>query len=198
MLRTLKEEASTSTTTRPSDFSNALSSTTLSTIDPLVPPQFQEIVNRELQGDERVLWTAMPKFPYLLHFTLCFGIYVMTVYAMVETSSSGPVMLFNTMEVFFFIALLWSYWNSHKTLYVITDRRAIKIREEYSRTIPYRPQSVFRREHQDGTGDVILAQKLELDSLRIQWLKEDGFFGIRVARDIEKMLKALADQNNVP
>jgi hypothetical protein len=112
----------------------------------------------------------MPKFPYLLHFTLFFGIYVMTkmVYAIVETSSSGPVMLFNTREVFCFIALLWFYWNSRKTLYVITDRRAIVIRNNYSHTFPpYRSQSIFRREHQYGTGDVILAQKLELDSLRI-------------------------------
>lgn len=63
---------------------------------------------------------------------------------------------------------LWAYRNSLKTVYLITNRRAITIDGAWSYTTrSYTPEKladVFRREHRDGTGDVVVSRNSWRDS----------------------------------
>ncbi len=60
-------------------------------------------------------------------------------------------------------------------------------------TAPEKLQDVFRRERRDGTGDVIIARLgREYDGNR--QAEELGFLRIRDPKEIEQMLKKLAEQ----
>lgn len=93
---------------------------------------------------------------------------------------------------------LWAYRNQLKTVYLITDRRAITIDGGRSSTIrsylPDNLRDIFRREHKDGTGDVVITRNAWKDSDGDKQIQELGFLRIQNAKSVESMLKALAEQ----
>ncbi len=97
---------------------------------------------------------------------------------------------------------LWAYRNSLKTLYLITDRRAITIDGGSSYTIrSYTGEQlsdIFRREHKDGTGDVIISRNSWRDSDGDKQMQELGFLRINDAKHVESMLKEMAEQSDAP
>ena len=97
---------------------------------------------------------------------------------------------------------LWAYRKQLKTVYLITDRRAITIDGGRSSTIrSYLPENlkdIFRREHKDGTGDVIITRTAWKDSDGDKQMQELGFLRIHNAKDVETVLKTIAEQNHAP
>ncbi|NLZ63897.1 MAG: hypothetical protein GX902_08820 [Lentisphaerae bacterium] len=95
---------------------------------------------------------------------------------------------------------LWMYRRAFRTVYVITDRRAITFEAGWNRAItirsypPARLQNIFRREKRDGTGDVIFGQEFYSDAKGRQGSTEYGFLNIREPKTAENMLKQLAAQ----
>jgi hypothetical protein len=152
-----------------SDDLQTISSTTLHAAYSSVPRQLQELLNRELEGDERVLRTAMPK-PHLTptsKLALCSGIILTSFF--VFGSVIGGLMVFLFLLSFLGIVVLllaipfWQYRNLLNTVYVITDRRVITIEGNGSSFtirsfLPKDFTDIIRREYQDGTGDVIFFQ----------------------------------------
>lgn len=91
---------------------------------------------------------------------------------------------------------IYTWYQAHQTVYIITDKRAISIEGGITTTIhSYLPQQlrdIYRREKDGDRGDIIIAVKLLTDGDGNQSKEEVGFMGIRNPKEIEKMLKALA------
>ncbi len=186
-------------------------------IDPTIPSTLQDIISRELERDEKIVWSSMPKpryfsgpaagmFLFAIPWT-AFSIFWMA------GAAGFKIPQFNRGEdlfplfgiPFFLIGLgmlsspLWSYRNSLKTAYLITNRRAITIDGGMSYTIrsypPHKLTDVFRREHKDGTGDVIITRNAWKDSDGDKQMQELGFLRIPNAKSVESMLRELAEQS---
>lgn len=92
---------------------------------------------------------------------------------------------------------LWLYWQGTRTVYAVTDRRALIITGGRSRTVkslgPADTARVERKEHGDGTGDLVFEQADSGDRRRQQRMPT-GFFGIRDARTVEQLLMSLSQK----
>jgi hypothetical protein len=97
-------------------------------------------------------------------------------------------------------APLWARHRALKTVYVITDQRAITFDGGWTTTIrsysPERLQNIYRRERGDGTGDVIFSHRVWRDSEGGQQVQNLGFLNIREAKRVEQMLRELAKQHS--
>ncbi|MEM9186050.1 MAG: hypothetical protein AAGB00_06080 [Planctomycetota bacterium] len=183
-------------------------------LDRSIPPRLREIVQRELDRDERVVWSAMPKPKYFSGPALGVFLFAIpwTAFSVFWIAGAAGFKIpdFNNGEdlfplfgiPFFLIGIgmlsspVWAYRNSLKTVYLITNRRAITIDGGWSYTIrSYTAEnlsSVFRREHSDGTGDVVISRDSWRDSDGDKQMQELGFLRIKDAKAVESMLGELA------
>ena len=179
--------------------------------------ELREKVDRELGPGERVQWLQMPVPRYFTPAATAgflFGIpwtafaIFWTVGAAWGTSKAGGAGFFNAFPLFGvpFILIgfgmlsgpIWAYRKALKTVYAITDRRAITFDGGRATTIrsypPERLLDVYRKERKDGTGDVIIARRAWRDSEGDRQSEELGFLRIRDPKTVEAMLKKLAEQ----
>ena len=95
---------------------------------------------------------------------------------------------------------LWAYRKSFKTVYVITDQRAITFDGGWSTTIrnypPEKLADIYRKENRDGSGDVIISRRAWRDSDGDRQSEELGFLRITEPKRIESMLNKLAEQGS--
>lgn len=91
---------------------------------------------------------------------------------------------------------LWAWQAARKTVYLVTDKRAISFQGGWSTTIrsylPEQLKDIYREERADGTGNVIIKIRRWKDSDGDQRSEEIGFMGVRNVRETEKILKQLA------
>lgn len=185
-------------------------------LDPSIPFKLQEIVQRELDQDERVIWIAMPKPKYfsgpaLGAFLFAIPWTAFSVFWMAGAAGfkipqfNNGADLFPLLGIPFFLigigmlsSPLWAYRNSLKTVYLITNRRAVTIDGGMSYTIRSytadKLNDIFRREHKDGTGDVIICRNSWRDSDGDKQMQELGFLRINDARFVESLLKEMAER----
>lgn len=189
-------------------------------LDPSIPVALHEAVERELDAGESILWSGMPRPKYLagpaagaFFFAIpwtAFSVFWMAGAADFKVPDfNGGDDFFPLFGIPFFLiglgmlsAPLWTYRSQLHTVYVVTDRRAITIDGGRSRTIrsypPDKLTDVFRREHRDGTGDVIILRQAWKDSDGDKQMQELGFLRIANAKKVEEALKALAEQSAAP
>ena len=195
-------------------------------LDAQIPQDLQENVDRELQPDERILWIDMPIPMFFTREStkiFLFGI-GMTLFAIFWTCAAAGFSIPNLKEVsnpfqllnllfplfgipfiligFFLLANpLIAYRKAFKTVYVITDRRAITFEFGWSKTIRSYPPSqllnVYRKERGDGTGDVIISFDKWIDSDDVKRSKDLGFLQIQGPKTVEMMLRDLAKQSGI-
>lgn len=187
-------------------------------IDPTIPQTLRDLVKKELERDERIEWIGMPKVAYFTPgstVTVLFGIpwtafaIFWTVTAAWGTSNmkDGPGLfslfpLFGLPFILIGIGMLsspfWAYWRASKTVYAISDRRVITIEGGWSKTIrSYASDNlkdVFRKEKKDGSGDIILSQRIWRDSDGDRQLESFGLLRIANVKDVEARIKKLAQQ----
>jgi hypothetical protein len=184
-----------------------------------VPQTLQTRVNRELEPMEVVRWIEQPIPRYFTPRAKAFFVFAIpwTAFAVFWTCGAAGFKLPNFAEgiraielfplfgiPFILIGLgmlsspLWAYRTALKTVYVITDRRAITFDGGRSSIIhsypPEKLKDVYRKENADGTGDVILSLHPWRDSDGQQRSEELGFLRIRDPIQVEHMLKELAEQ----
>jgi len=185
-----------------------------------IPRELDDKVRNELESGERILWMEQPIPRYFTTASTGFFLFGIpwTAFAVFwicgacgfklpDFSKGMTELLFPLFGVPFvligFIMLsvpLWRYRKAFRTVYVITDRRAITFETGWKRTItirsypPAKLQNIFRKENRDGTGDVILRQHSYSDSEGGQYSTEYGFMNIRNPKAVEDMLKKLAAQ----
>jgi hypothetical protein len=173
-----------------------------------IPYELEERVQRELESGERIQWKEMPMPHYFS--TASTGAFLFAIpwtafaiFWMFGASQSGSIAFtsFGIPFVLVGIGMLsspfWTYRKSLKTIYVITDRRAITFDGGRSVTVrsyePERLQNIFRKEKKDGSGDVIIAHKEWRDSDGDKQREDLGFIRIKEPKKVEAMLKKLAE-----
>ena len=183
----------------------------------IIPPQLQEALDRELEHGERVQWTGMPKprlftpasvgsFLFAIPWT-GFSIF------WICGASGFKIPEFNKPQDFFPLFGLpflliglgmlstpwWNYRSAFKTLYAITDRRAIIIKQGISsNTIrSFMPDDLYdleKVEKRDGSGDILFGSREGMASNNNG--RALGFFGVDDARSAERMLRELAEKDD--
>lgn len=183
-----------------------------------IPPYLRRKVETELQPGESIKWIEQPVPRFVTGASIVavlFGI-PWTSFALFWTwgalgfrlpsLSDGfrPEYLFALFGVPFILLGLgmlsspWAVWEAaRRTVYIVTDRRAIAIEGGWSVTTirsysPHELGYIFRRECADGTGDVIIIKRQWTDSDGDSMTEEIGFKGVRNPREMERILKMLA------
>jgi len=92
---------------------------------------------------------------------------------------------------------VWVWRTAFQTVYLITDKRAISIEGGLMTTVrsylPEQLKDVYYQESNDGVGNVVITIGFWKDSDGDKRKEEIGFMGIRNPKDVERMLKELAD-----
>jgi hypothetical protein len=192
---------------------------------PEIPVGLQELVEQELDQGESIRWIEQP-IPRFFTTPRAAGVFL---FAIAWTSSSllllcsvldwslpvfgkmaregGPIsavdVSFSLLFVLVGIAMLawplWAHWKGLRTVYVITDRRAITFeRSLATRVTSYTPfdlRKMFRKEKKNGTGDLVFGHYfagLENDGPDGSTvLVNYGFLRVRDVRKTEQMLREL-------
>jgi hypothetical protein len=183
--------------------------------------ELEDKVRRELESGERILWMEQPipryftavstgAFLFAIPWTAfaIFWICGASGFKLPDFSKDGFSFfpLFGLPFVLIGIGMLssplWAYRKAFNTVYVITDRRAITIDAGWTTTIrsypPDQLQNIHRKEKRDGTGDVVLGQRVWSGSEGGQQATDLGFLNIRDPKTVEQMLKKLADPGGGP
>ena len=169
-------------------------------------------VDSELESGERIQWIDMPipryftgaatgAFLFAIPWT-AFAVFWM--FGSWHQSESVPFTLFGVPFVLIGIGMLssplWAYRKSFKTVYVITDQRAITFDGGWSTTIrsypPEKLADIYRKEKRDSSGDVIISRRAWRDSDGDRQSEELGFLRISNPKQIESMLNELAEQGS--
>jgi hypothetical protein len=172
--------------------------------------ELQSMVDRELEPGESVKWIGMPiprfftgastgSFLFAIPWT-AFAIFWM--FGAWHQSENVPFTLFGVPFVLIGFGILsvplFTYRRSFKTVYVITDKRAITFTGGGSTTVRSYPpdtlREIYRKERKDGTGDVVISRRAWRDSDGDRQSEELGFLRVDSPKEIEHMLKYLAEQ----
>jgi len=181
-----------------------------------IPRELEDKVKHELQTGERVLWMEQPIPRYFTAMSTGAFLFAIpwTAFAIfwigrasgfkLPDFGKGGFSFFPLFGVpFVLIGLgmlsspLWSYRKAFKTVYVITDRRAITFDAGWTTTIrsypPDRLQNIHRKEKRDATGDVVFGQRVWSGSEGGRQAQDLGFLNIREPKKVEQMLRKLAE-----
>ena len=178
-----------------------------------IPKNLKERVEKELQPGEQVEWLGMPLPRYFtptLRYLFMFGI-LWTAFAIFwawgyARQENLTIVLFIGIPftliglVILFTPIIWTYRKAFKTVYVITNKRAITIVERWSSSItqsyyPDNLQDIYCKEKKDGRGDVIITCRALRESKINRQLEPLGFLQIKNPKDVERKLKKLAEQS---
>lgn len=186
----------------------------------MVPRELQNMVDRELEPGETVVWMDMPiprcftpaslgTFLFAIPWTAfaIFWICGASGFRIPDFSQGGAALfpLFGLPFVLVGLAMLssplWVRRKSLRTVYAITDRRAIVFEGGSKTTIrsfaPEDLREVYRREKQDRSGDVVIPRHATSGTVNDQQPEGFGFLNIRNPKEAERLLRALA-QGAVP
>jgi hypothetical protein len=171
-------------------------------------------VERELEPSERVAWIAMPRPRLLTLGTVSGSIFGALCTAMVllgfvngfpasAQMPSGVVAgvlgfgLFALMGLSLLLMPLWAYRRARRTVYVISDRRAIIILATGRATTiqsfwPDQLHTLTCVERRSNLGDVVLSRLVTRFGNGRVHTSEVGFYNIRAPRAVEARLRHLA------
>ncbi len=187
--------------------------------DTVIPRFLQEKVDNELDSGERIQWMDMPipryftpgstgAFLFAIPWTAFAIFWVCGASGFKVPDFSSGVNFFPLFGLpFILIGLgllstpLWTYRKALKTVYVITDKRAITIEGGRLMTIrsypPEQLQNIYRKERRNGTGDVVITRRAWQNSEGNNRSEELGFLRISNPKEVEKMLNKLAEQYRI-
>ena len=187
-------------------------------IDKTIPRNLRSQIERELDAGEQIRWVEIPipryftagstsAFLFAIPWT-AFAIFWMfgaSGFQMPDFDDAFDLFpLFGVPFVLIGLGMLssplWAYRKSTKTVYVITNKRAITFDGGTSTTIrsypPNKLTDIYRKEKSDGTGDVIISSKAWKDSDGDRHSEELGFLRILKPKEVEKMLNTLAKEHH--
>ncbi len=182
-----------------------------------IPDKLRKKIDRELEPREVIKWVDQPIPRFFTAASIAsflFGI-PWTAFALFWTWGAtgfgsllvmgfGPQLIFPLFGLPFvligFTMLLspvWVWRAAFQTVYLITDKRAISIEGGRTTTVrsylPEQLKDVYYQESNDGTGNVVITIRFWKDSDGDKRKEQLGFMGIRNPKDVERMLKELAD-----
>ena len=176
----------------------------------IVTHSLREAIERELGAGERMLWIAQPVPSLMMRSALptCGGGVLFTAFACFWTSmayqssaSKGgppnwPFICFGGLFILFGLSMFFSpltaFWRAGRTVYCITDRRAISIESSWRRTVRSFTGPMLttfeRREDGSGRGDIIFEREASKGSKGRTVYREVGFLGLPDTRLVARLL----------
>lgn len=172
-----------------------------------LPRAVQDRLERELEPGENVLWTARPVASLLVRkvllvsvFTFLSSVFIVVVFLLFLTGLRDQepdlliliLLLVVVPDVIIAVGLPLSMSRkARRTLYAITDRRAMILTTGFSVKVRSFPPAslagVRKTERGDGSGDIIFAP-------RSQWrMLATGFIGIRDVAQADLLLRRTAN-----
>jgi len=172
-------------------------------------PELADRVAAELAPDERLLWVGQPRLDLATRpafFLVPFGV-VFAGFALVWMV--GAVLLtggllapcglpFIAVGIGFIASPVWLRRRARKTLYALTDRRAIVWEPGWFGAIAVRSYTaaglgrMSRTERSDGSGDLVFEEILTISSTSegTRWhTTRRGFLSIDKVREVEEMVR---------
>ena len=185
---------------------------------PEIPQNLQDEVERQLEQGERIVWMEQPiprfftpqstpqfvaAIPVMAFAVLWIGSALGWKPLDFHKGGSDIFPLFGLIPLVFGLGLLfaplWARRKAFKTVYVITDRRAMTFDGGWTTTIrsyaPDQLKNMYRKERKDGTGDVVLDRVFS--NVRVggqPQMTDVGFLRVRDVRKTEQMLRDLIGQ----
>jgi hypothetical protein len=184
---------------------------------PSLPQDLGDAVGRALRPGERVVWCAQPRpaayarkaMP--LVFALAAGMAGdVVIFALVVGSWPGEAWLpaavclvIGAMQVFVAAAVpIWWYHKAGRTVYLITDRRAILlVRVLRDRVLSFAPAALRQTrtfERGDGSGEIVLSRRAWMALWHSVSWRGTGFVGIDDVARVGKLLSDLAAGGPAP
>ena len=182
----------------------------------LLPEDLRERVQAELQPNEslrwvaqplpgRAAWAALPIVLFALPWT-AFALFWIAVAARGTAHSAGPGRLFPLFGLPFlviglgmFAAPLGIVRSARRTVYVVTDRRAIVIRGagwaggvDVRSFEPEKLGDLRRAERPDGSGSLVFGQDVDVNARGRRSVADYGFMAVPNVREAEEYVRALA------
>ncbi len=166
----------------------------------------------EKKSDEEIIWVARPTEAYGrteqaawvagVAVLLSLGIRFSDLFSGFGFEDWGnwviPVISLFAFLVLFFLVWLMPRWNSSKTLYVLTNQRALLMRfGVFFRIRAFelkKIQKFTRFELEDGSGDLVFERFSLKDEDGNMKTGENGFYGIADVRQVEKILKTVTNR----
>jgi hypothetical protein len=176
----------------------------------------QRLLERELHSGERVIWSQQPRPTALARkssTTFLFGIPFFAFAVFWTIGASGGLgftktkngsfpswfpILWGSMFIIVGACLLlspvWAYWRALRTVYAITDQRAILIVAPWRHTIHsfvgQHLVDIHRVEDDNGRGDIVFHREAR-SGKRGDSYYDVGFLGIERVREVEDSLREL-------
>jgi len=182
-------------------------------------PQLRTLVDAEIRSGERIIWLDQPIPGRMARSTLpivLFGIpwTAFAIFWMAGASGFkrpdfshgfGFFPLFGVPFVLIGFGMLsspfWARRSSRRSIYVLTDKRAIVIRGTWRGSITVRSfererlTDLQRKQNADGSGDLIFARDVRRDSDGDRYSTDVGFLGIRDVKNVEDMVRSLVKRD---
>jgi len=166
------------------------------------------MVDRQLEPDERIEWIGQPVPRFFTHLSFCltaflsFAIVVLSIKAYLIINLSGPAqILFLGICILLCVILvpiapILTYWRFRRTVYVLTDRRAITIVKTCKTAIrsytPGQLQKIRWIRRCKDWGDIVFDEESRNDSQGVTQTKLYGFLGVSNPEKVKKLVKQLA------
>lgn len=181
-----------------------------------IPAALDAKVKQELEPGERLVWMEqpVPRFFTAASTPMFVFAFPWTAFAVFWTVSAAEYKVpdfsrsldyvpffglpFIAIGIAFLFSPLWAYFKALKTVYAITDRRAITFEGGLAMTVtsyaPDRLRSLERKDRANGTGDIVFERRIIPRTKGGSYEKELGFQGVREPRKVEQLLRGLAER----
>lgn len=178
-------------------------------------PRLEEQLNRELDGGEQIIWLGQPIPRYFtMQATLTFLMAIPFLAFAIGWTFGLPGFQkpdFTPQHIIFFLfgllallvgvfnltAPLRTYWKAKRSIYAITNYRAIILEDGWGITVrsypPAKLQNICRKDCRTGTGDIIFDQQVKRE-IGFSRTVDIGFLNIPDVRRVEQLLRQLAGQ----
>jgi len=176
----------------------------------------QKLLEHELHSGERVVWSQQPRPAALARkssTTFLFGIPFFAFAVFWTFAASGgfdsshtrkdswpswfPLLwgsMFIVAGACMLLSPLWAYWKALRTVYAVTDQRAILIVAPWRRTthsfVGQHLIDIHRVEDETGRGDIVFHREAR-SGKRGDSYYDVGFLGIERVREVEDSLREL-------
>ena len=176
-----------------------------------IPAMFTKTLQSELVVGEHVVWHGRPlPFHRLLASARAFifaGLFTVMFLAAwpVGRTFDGLIFLFpdadwGLFQIFFlllatwaFLQPFWAWWVARRTIYIVTDRRALIVEVPCWHTVrsfaDERLMDFMRREKRRGRGDIVFECRVTRHKGSID-VQETGFFDLIGASKVEQLLRS--------
>jgi len=183
-----------------------------------IPRGLRDMVDREMDQGEQLVWAGQPnprRFVLRALPTMLFAIpwTAFAIFWMWGASGFGepsdmswPRSMFALFGLPFVLiglgmlsAPLWAIRKARRTVYAVTDRRAILFLGGWGTTVrsfgPDRMGGLRRRQRADGSGDILFEPSPPFADGAHSRMAEGSFFGIANVKEVESLLRDLADKH---